>query len=328
MEKNSNRFTPPIFTRRGSSILILAFIALVVIAFLGVSVTKLYNVSFKSLISSETTMQAQHFAKQKMNYLVYKGYGNLAVQGKLAINGSSFKDSVALGNVTTDIDGVSQRLVTVSVYYDDEAVPRSTLQQVFYSNDANLYVRNDSNPNDSISLKYENDKISAKVNGVEKDIGGVPVGTILSWYGRLSDIPSGFVLCNGANGTPDLRDRFLVGAGSSYALGNTGGENQVKLTGTQIGNHYHYWGYHNGNNGGYFLTSAGSFTNAAKESWVRAGKWNGSGGGGYNGWDGGSGTNFYVGQNLVTSNAVATAAQESHENRPPYYAVYYIMRIR
>ena len=48
-------------------------------------------------------------------------------------------------------------------------------------------------------------------------------GAIILWSGAIVDIPSGFVLCNGANGTPDLRDKFIVGAGTSYAVGGTGG---------------------------------------------------------------------------------------------------------
>jgi len=50
-----------------------------------------------------------------------------------------------------------------------------------------------------------------------------PKGLILLWYGAIVDIPAGFVLCNGANGTPDLRDKFIVGAGSTYAVDATGG---------------------------------------------------------------------------------------------------------
>ena len=51
----------------------------------------------------------------------------------------------------------------------------------------------------------------------------VPAGVIVMWSGSIASIPSGWALCNGSNGTPDLRDRFVVGAGSSYAVAATGG---------------------------------------------------------------------------------------------------------
>lgn len=51
----------------------------------------------------------------------------------------------------------------------------------------------------------------------------VPTGGIIMWSGSIGSIPAGYVLCNGSNGTPDLRDRFVVGAGNSYAVGATGG---------------------------------------------------------------------------------------------------------
>ena len=51
----------------------------------------------------------------------------------------------------------------------------------------------------------------------------VPSGLIAIWSGSLGSIPSGWALCNGANGTPDLRNSFILGAGSTYAVGATGG---------------------------------------------------------------------------------------------------------
>ena len=51
----------------------------------------------------------------------------------------------------------------------------------------------------------------------------LPSGAILLWFGSIATIPAGYVLCNGANGTPDLRNRFLVGAGDTYAVGDNGG---------------------------------------------------------------------------------------------------------
>jgi hypothetical protein len=51
----------------------------------------------------------------------------------------------------------------------------------------------------------------------------VPAGAIIMWSGSIGSIPSGYVICNGSNGTPDLRDSFIVGAGNNYGVGSTGG---------------------------------------------------------------------------------------------------------
>lgn len=51
----------------------------------------------------------------------------------------------------------------------------------------------------------------------------IPSGFIGMWSGAVDQIPEGWLLCDGQNGAPDLRDRFIVGAGSSYATGATGG---------------------------------------------------------------------------------------------------------
>jgi len=48
-------------------------------------------------------------------------------------------------------------------------------------------------------------------------------GMIMLWSGAQNAIPSGWVLCDGNNSTPDLRDRFVIGAGNSYSVGATGG---------------------------------------------------------------------------------------------------------
>lgn len=47
----------------------------------------------------------------------------------------------------------------------------------------------------------------------------VPTGTIALWSGSIASIPTGWALCDGTNGTPNLRDRFVVGAGGTYAVG-------------------------------------------------------------------------------------------------------------
>lgn len=60
--------------------------------------------------------------------------------------------------------------------------------------------------------------------------GAIPSGVIGIWKGDVYSVPSGWVVCNGQNGTPDLRDRFVIGAGGSYSPGVTGGTKNVTPT--------------------------------------------------------------------------------------------------
>tara|TARA_B100000212_G_scaffold319373_1_gene276454 strand:+ start:61 stop:483 length:423 start_codon:yes stop_codon:yes gene_type:complete len=63
-------------------------------------------------------------------------------------------------------------------------------------------------------------------------VSGIPTGGIIMWSGATSAIPSGWVLCDGQNSTPDLRNKFIVGASAgtgdtSYpgvSVGATGGQ--------------------------------------------------------------------------------------------------------
>jgi len=60
-------------------------------------------------------------------------------------------------------------------------------------------------------------------------LAAVPAGVIMIWSGSSGAIPSGWLLCNGTSGTPDLRDKFIVGAGSAYAVAATGGSANATL---------------------------------------------------------------------------------------------------
>ena len=62
------------------------------------------------------------------------------------------------------------------------------------------------------------------------NVGGtIPSGGIILWSGAANAIPTGWVLCDGQNSTPDLRNRFVVGAGDSYAVDATGGSADATL---------------------------------------------------------------------------------------------------
>ena len=60
-------------------------------------------------------------------------------------------------------------------------------------------------------------------------VAGVPSGSIILWSGAANAIPAGYVLCDGTNSTPNLQNRFVVGAGDTYAVNATGGSADATL---------------------------------------------------------------------------------------------------
>lgn len=187
----------------------------------------------------------------------------------------------------------------------------------------------------------------------------VPTGAIMMWSGSIANIPTGWALCDGQNGTPNLQGRFIVGAttgivnfdglGYNYPVGTTGGNNQVRLTAAQsgvpahshtmdeAGSHSHDITYYNNGDG----NNDTEYTN----EWAVDGKTNAHPVSG-----GGSGTKVkavridasygdtWIGNHYIQiKNAGAhdheinenTAKQASqyHENRPVFYALAYIMKV-
>ena len=122
--------------------------------------------------------------------------------------------------------------------------------------------------------------------------GGLPTGAIILWSGAANAIPTGYVLCDGNNSTPNLEGKFVVGAAASgsYAVGNTGGAETVTLTEAQMPAHVHHFLIQDGS------TSPMGYAQSANGTNI--------------GW---AGTN-------------SKGGSQAHENRPPYYALCYIMK--
>lgn len=159
-----------------------------------------------------------------------------------------------------------------------------------------------------------------------QDIAQIPPGLIAMWSGVV--IPSGWLLCDGSNNTPDLRDRFIVGAGSSYTVGNIGGAKTVTLTTNQIPSHTHS-GNANIDAGHKFLsTTGGPFYafmaySSSMESWDTNPNYS-SGAMLLNYRDNYTGDlSLNVSGNITTG---ASGGSQEHENRPPYYALAFIMK--
>ena len=200
---------------------------------------------------------------------------------------------------------------------------------------------------------------------------GVPSGVIMMWSGAENAIPSGWYLCNGSNSTPDLRNKFIVGAGAGYSVGNTGGSNTVTLSTSQIAAHSHTTNNHNhsvsvsdpghghsvsdpGHGHSMSVSDPGHQHNTSVTGAKLFPGYGGAhvpygGGGGYPGTHfnmsnantgismsassantGVSASNANTSLSVSTGNANPstnnTGGGSAHENRPPYYALCYIMK--
>ena len=151
----------------------------------------------------------------------------------------------------------------------------------------------------------------------------IPSGIIAMWSGASNAIPSGWFLCDGNNNTPDLRNRFIVGAGSSYEVGATGGSDSVTLTTDQIPSHGH-------SASGLRCSSSGSHSHnvldrtgsSSRTQIVLGGSHGGSS------WENsGLKTDSSGSHTHTVSGSISnTGGGQSHENRPPYYALCFIMK--
>lgn len=203
--------------------------------------------------------------------------------------------------------------------------------------------------------------------------GFIPSGGIIMWSGSIASIPSGWFLCNGSNGTPDLRNRFVVGAGSTYAVDATGGADSVTLSEAQIPGHTHTFSATTASDGAHTHTastaSAGSHTHSFSGSTNTTGahqhgftnflapdntggsraafsNFDNTGSSGdvtdsagdhshtFSGTTGSDGAHTHsvtvnsagAHTHSVSGTTASTGGGTSHENRPPYYALAYIMK--
>lgn len=145
------------------------------------------------------------------------------------------------------------------------------------------------------------------ISGTPSTPDAFPTGGIIMWSGSVGSIPSGWALCDGANGTPDLRNRFIVGAGLSYNVAATGGSPDAVAV-----SHTHT------------VSDPGhSHSIPATNTGVR---WNAGGltGGNFTALQTGSGNS--TGSQTTGISINSSGESGTNKNLPPYYALAYIMK--
>jgi hypothetical protein len=154
------------------------------------------------------------------------------------------------------------------------------------------------------------------IYGVPQSAGGgggttVPSGCIIIWSGAIGSVPTGYVLCDGTNSTPDLRNSFVIGAGNTYSVGQTGGsKDAIVVTHTHTATSVvtdpgHFHDVLTTNTSGGTLTIADRNGNGTSNTSVTQGK--------------------ATGISVATTNASA-GVSGTNANLPPYYALAFIMK--
>ena len=173
------------------------------------------------------------------------------------------------------------------------------------------------------NLQMGNNKITGMANGsaltdAATVAQAVPSGAILMWSGSIATIPTGWLICDGTNGTPNLRDRFVVGAGSTYAVAATGGSanatlvshNHSATTSISDPGHQHtvnYW-IGNGTAGADGAAITGNNSRYVFQNGAQAGADTATTG-------------------ITASTSISTQGNSAtNANLPPYYALAYIMK--
>lgn len=195
-------------------------------------------------------------------------------------------------------------------------------------------MKADGGNSDTVDYYHADNNKAGTLAIIEKTTGKLPQsiipvmftkGMIIMWYGSSNSVPSGWAICDGKNGTPNLTDRFIVGAGRSYSLGALGGINTVTLNTNQMPSHTHVI---SGNGSGDVIGSFRTWkcdpqaTGCFSQTDVGV-ICNSRDSGGDPGW-----RIDLKASNLATNMKVANSGgNQAHENRPPYYALFYIMKL-
>ncbi len=141
----------------------------------------------------------------------------------------------------------------------------------------------------------------------------IPTGVISLWYGSIGSVPTGWYLCDGSNGTPDLRDKFVIGAGSTYAVAATGGATTATLVTNNLPAHTHTATVTD-------PTHSHSFTASVSTYGPR-------GGSGSEYWGASpSGSTTAAASTGITVTNASTGSGTSFSVLNPYYALAYIMK--
>ena len=261
--------------KRPAFMLVSALLATLILMMIAHGFMLMYGGQFTYLQAAKTASEGQQYAELVGEKVKLEGIDAEEVTSKTNLDTLTGNDkdkdwqyTYEISDGTEDDNGNIFKVATIKIYKDGENSPRYTYEV----------------PLSSLGSSFS-----------------VPIGGIIAYTGSLNRLPSNFQLCDGTNGTPDLRGRVIIGTGTvfdewgtvTYKLGTIGGERLHKLTINEMPKHSHKTKIGDGYQGTGWIDQSG-------ES--------------YYGW-----LDNYIG---------ATGGDQPHNVMQPYVALYWVMRIK
>ena len=196
--------------KRPAFMLVSALLATLILMMIAHGFMLMYGGQFTYLQAAKTASEGQQYAELVGEKVKLEGIDAEEVTSKTNLDTLTGNDkdkdwqyTYEISDGTEDDNGNIFKVATIKIYKDGENSPRYTYEV----------------PLSSLGSSFS-----------------VPIGGIIAYTGALNALPLNYHLCDGTDGTPDLRDRFIVGAGNSYNLNNIGGTSTNILALNQLPN--------------------------------------------------------------------------------------------
>lgn len=278
--------------KRPAFMLVSALLATLILMMIAHGFMLMYGGQFTYLQAAKTASEGQQYAELVGEKVKLEGIDAEEVTSKTNLDTLTGNDkdkdwqyTYEISDGTEDDNGNIFKVATIKIYKDGENSPRYTYEV----------------PLSSLGSSFS-----------------VPIGGIIAYTGSLNALPLNYHICDGTNGTPDLRDRFIVGAGSSYNLNTIGGTSTNILALNQLPNLADFLNKTiavQGNN------QVNGSNNLVSNLPIRAWSWE------YFQKNEGN-THGYFKNAFATIPGTSNSFGQPIENKPPYMALYWVMRIK
>jgi len=283
-------------SRSGQGSLVGVIVATVMLSMIVAAGTEWYLSMNKSTGRMQEQMEAQSYAYNEWQKILAEDYNGLSSKDRKNVS-DKFDLKRDVGAEKTISGNGKEKDVVITVY-------RKGTDQI-------AYAMQSGKARPTLDEYYTKSQVDSKITALQNEMKkmSMPIGTILPFYGSLSNIPDGWHLCDGTAGTPNLKDKFLMGWGSK-SVGSYVSAGLPNITGTIINN----------GNVGYLRSNGGETGSGLGALYLKNASYNidieGAAAAGHS---------YDFGIDASRSNSIYG---NSNTVQPPSYVVYYIMKIK